>query len=57
MATCNQCNFFFPVPKDADDYAEGKGDCIHEQKDQKGKFWLSKPTFENNSCSSFKEKH
>ena len=56
MESCGKCKSFFPVPQDADDYAEGKGDCVREEKDEKGKFWLSKPTVENGNCSFFKEK-
>ncbi|MCL5057658.1 MAG: benzylsuccinate synthase gamma subunit family protein [Actinobacteria bacterium] len=57
MSTCSKCKSFFAVSKDADDYAEGKGDCVLEEKDEKGKFWLSKPTMENGTCQFFKEKN
>jgi len=43
LATCEKCRSFYPIPKDADDYAEGKGDCVCEKKDAKGKWWDSKP--------------
>lgn len=57
MANCGECAFFFPIPEDADDYEKGKGDCVTEKKDEKGKYWLSKPVFESNeSCESFKKK-
>ncbi|MCL5056919.1 MAG: benzylsuccinate synthase gamma subunit family protein [Actinobacteria bacterium] len=57
MIICSNCQSFFELPKDADDYAEGKGDCVREEKDEKGKFWLSKSTQENSTCSLFKAKH
>lgn len=50
MSTCNQCEFFNQVPNDADDYEVGKGDCITEIADEKGKYWLSKPVHHSNSC-------
>jgi benzylsuccinate synthase/naphthyl-2-methylsuccinate synthase gamma subunit len=54
MATCNQCEFFNPIPSDADDYAAGKGDCVTEKRDEKGKYWLSRPVDEHAStCSNF----
>ena len=40
MAACAECKSFFPVPENADDFAEGKGDCVREIKDEKGKYWL-----------------
>lgn len=43
LTTCEKCRSFYPIPKDADDYAEGKGDCVCENKDAKGKWWDSKP--------------
>ena len=57
MANCVECSFFFPIPEDSDDYEKGKGDCVNEKKDEKGKYWLSKPVFESNeTCESFKKK-
>ena len=56
MATCEECAFFFPIPKDADDYEAGKGDCVIEKRDEKGKYWLSKPVFVNSeTCSEFQK--
>jgi hypothetical protein len=56
MANCNECAFFFAINQDAGDYEPGKGDCVTEQRDEKGKFWLSKPVFETtHSCGSFKK--
>jgi benzylsuccinate synthase/naphthyl-2-methylsuccinate synthase gamma subunit len=57
MSKCADCTFFFPVPEDADDYEKGKGDCVTEKKDEKGKYWLSKPMFEDmESCDSFQKR-
>ena len=56
MAKCAECSFFNLVPKDADDFEPDKGDCVTEVKDEKGKYWLSKPIFGNmDSCESFKK--
>jgi len=43
---------FFPIPEDADDFEPGKGDFVVEQKDEKGKFWLSKPVFADQEMSA-----
>ena len=43
MSTCAECKAFFAIPESADDFEPGKGDCVREETDQKGKFWLSKP--------------
>ncbi|GAB6171723.1 hypothetical protein JCM15765_12010 [Paradesulfitobacterium aromaticivorans] len=59
MAICAECKSFFPVPDNADDYESGKGDCVTEEKDEKGKFWLSKSTMGNSvtgQCKNFKPK-
>ncbi len=56
MSKCKNCNFFILVPDDADDFEPGKGDCITEKEDEKGKYWLSKPVFDNmEACGSFKK--
>lgn len=56
MATCEQCSFFFPVPEDAGDYEPGKGDCVTEKQDEKGKYWLSKPIMKDmETCGTFKK--
>jgi len=56
MATCEECSFFFKVPENADDFEPGKGDCITEKKDEKGKYWSSKPAIGNSeSCLKFKK--
>jgi len=44
MTTCKDCTYFFPVPENAGDFELGKGDCVTEKEDAKGKYWLSKPT-------------
>jgi len=57
MAVCGECSFFFPVPEDAGDYDPGKGDCVTEHQDEKGKFWLSKPVMKDqDACTMFKKK-
>ena len=50
MATCGDCAFFFPIPEADLDFQKGKGDCVMEQQDQKGKFWLSKPVFDDQAA-------
>lgn len=55
MAKCKECSFYFPVPEGAGDYEAGKGDCVTEKEDSKGKYWLSKPTtIESAACPTFK---
>lgn len=54
MAKCKECRFFFPIPEDADDFKPGKGDCVTERRDKKGKYWLAKPVYEDtDSCEYF----
>ncbi len=57
MRECRQCLCFFPIPEDAYDYEAGKGDCVVQKKDEKGKYWLSKPTFETTeTCPLYQKK-
>jgi benzylsuccinate synthase len=57
MAKCEQCSFFFEIPKDAGDYEAGKGDCVTAKKDEKGRYWLSKPVFiATEACGEFQKK-
>lgn len=57
MANCKECSFFFPISEDADDFEQGKGDCVNEKKDEKGKYWLSRPAFEGDeTCEIFNKK-
>jgi benzylsuccinate synthase len=57
MASCIECTFFFPVPEGSDDYEAGKGDCVNEKEDEKGKYWLSKVvTEETEQCSVFQKR-
>ncbi|MFH0782488.1 MAG: benzylsuccinate synthase gamma subunit family protein [Pseudomonadota bacterium] len=57
MSTCENCGFFFPISKDADDYEAGKGDCVRSKKDEKGKYWVSTPTFgASETCPEFNKK-
>ena len=54
MAECKECSYFFSIPKDADDYEAEKGDCVTAHKDEKGRFWTSKPVFEKDEqCEMF----
>lgn len=46
MGTCLGCQHFFPIAEGEDDYEAGKGDCVTQKEDEKGKYWLSKPVFE-----------
>jgi len=50
MATCQSCECFFPVAQGEDDYEPGKGDCVLQKEDEKGKYWLSKPVSEESEC-------
>lgn len=57
MATCKECSFFFRIPETDLDYEEGKGDCVIQRQDQKGKFWLSKPRLAADpACEEIKQK-
>lgn len=57
MRTCKTCHNFFPVSEDEYDYEPGKGDCVTEKKDEKGKYWLSRPVMEGSAaCSLYKIK-
>ncbi len=40
--------FFSEFPEGDLDYEQGKGDCVIQQQDEKGKFWLSKPVSQDN---------
>lgn len=54
MATCKECTYYFPVPENAGDYEPGKGDCVTQVEDAKGKYWLSRPTTDvSTSCEKF----
>ena len=56
MSKCGNCASFFAVPDSADDFEPGKGDCVAEKKDEKGRYWLSKPVLENmDACGNFKK--
>jgi benzylsuccinate synthase/naphthyl-2-methylsuccinate synthase gamma subunit len=57
MATCQNCSFYFGIPADADDYEQGKGDCVTEKRDEKGTYWLSTPVFNSTgACEKFHRK-
>jgi benzylsuccinate synthase len=54
MTTCKECEFFNTVPPEADDYVAGKGDCVTETVDEKGKYWLSRPVHQRDPlCAKF----
>lgn len=56
MATCEECTFYFPIPKDEDDFEPGKGDCVTEKRDEKGTYWLSAPVFNTTeACEKYKK--
>ena len=42
MRTCSMCKNWFPIPEKYPDYEEGKGDCVLEHEDDKGKWWTAK---------------
>ncbi|CCK79723.1 MULTISPECIES: benzylsuccinate synthase gamma subunit family protein [Desulfobacula] len=50
MSKCKKCAFFFPIPEGDMDFEPKKGDCIRQQEDTKGKFWLSRPVFKDNTA-------
>ena len=53
MSKCEGCAYFFPVSEEHD-AESGKGDCVVEKKDEKGKFWLGKEVFRDmEACSNF----
>ena len=57
MAKCGKCAYFHRISDSEDDYEKDKGDCIIENKDEKGKFWTAKPVFDDTeSCNEFKKK-
>jgi benzylsuccinate synthase/naphthyl-2-methylsuccinate synthase gamma subunit len=54
MPECQACAYFFPIPEDAIDFEKGKGDCVTQVSDEKGKYWLLKPVFYNDpACQRF----
>jgi hypothetical protein len=56
MTTCENCSFYFPVSENEGDYKPGRGDCVTEKEDAKGKYWLSRPTTNaTHSCPTFKK--
>jgi len=57
VSKCMECKSFFAIPENDDDYEAGKGDCVREQQDKKGKWCSSKPTFENDTCDVFQKKN
>ena len=57
MATCADCKAFFPIEEKYDDYEPGKGDCVHELSDKKGKWWDAKPVRKDmEACKEFMSK-
>ena len=55
LTTCEDCAFFFRIPEGDLDYEVGKGDCVLQRQDQKGKFWLSKPVYETQEACEEKQ--
>ena len=54
MPKCQECRNFFIISEDADDYEPGKGDCVIQKEDDKGRYWLSKPVFESaDRCATY----
>lgn len=51
MAFCKECRFYFPIPEDADDFEKGKGDCVREEKDDKGKYWSARPVMDTQDAA------
>ena len=57
MGTCLGCQYFFPIAEGEDDYEAGKGDCVTQKEDEKGKYWLSKPVFETSErCTLYNKR-
>lgn len=59
MPKCQECRYFFLIPENADDYEKGKGDCVREEKDDKGKYWSARPVMEGqdaNKCEYYSKK-
>jgi hypothetical protein len=50
MLICENCKCFFSIPENEDDYEVGKGDCVREVVDEKGKYWLSKVVDRKDYC-------
>jgi len=56
MATCQGCEYLFPVSEGESDFEPGKADCVLQKEDEKGKYWLSKPVFENSErCAHYQK--
>ena len=57
MATCGECGLFFKIPESDLDYEKGKGDCVMQKQDQKGKYWVSRPVCESDqACDQKKDR-
>ncbi|MBC7325163.1 Benzylsuccinate synthase gamma subunit [Neomoorella glycerini] len=48
---CKNCRSFFAIPEDADDFEPGKGDCVREEQDDKGKYWKARPVMGDKDAS------
>ncbi|HBW38641.1 benzylsuccinate synthase gamma subunit family protein [Desulfosporosinus sp. BICA1-9] len=60
MANCSQCKSFFEIPEGADDFTPGKGDCVRQEQDAKGKWYESKPVMgdtASDKCPKFAQKN
>ena len=54
MTECSECKAFFPIEEKYDDHEPGKGDCVHEESDDKGRWLSASPVMgEMEACSRF----
>jgi len=59
MANCSQCKSFYAIPEGANDFTPGKGDCVCQEQDVKGKWYESKPVMgdtPSDTCPKFAPK-
>jgi hypothetical protein len=59
MPACKECRSFFSIPEEYPDYEPGKGDCVLEKSDSKGKWWTAKPVMgdmDASKCPNFRAK-
>ncbi len=54
MSKCEECINYFAISEGSDDAESGKGDCVAEKKDDKGKYWTAKEMSKDmESCPDF----
>ena len=57
MSKCEECTYFYSISEGSDNTGQGRGDCVTESKDEKGKFWRAREvSADSESCQSFKER-